>query len=304
MTVALFKGWNKDKLIKFLTELSEEYVGKIFITVGGTVSKLTDIKRSYKEADELLKNRFQYLHCGVVTPETVRGDSENMDEAEELINSIFAYIEINDIDKLAAALERFQMSMCSGTYSAERIKVNCITAVMEIKAKLIKSVGDKKTEHFINDEFIAKIGEKASLFDIIELMKKTFTDLSCTYFGRTTKSTMERVVQYIQSNFSSELRLEQLATIFGYNRAYLGKVFHQYTGENFNNYLDSIRITEAKRLLATDKYKVYEVAEMVGYTNINYFHNKFKKYVGISPLNYKRQNGGSTEDDIDTDTEE
>ncbi|MDE6709391.1 MAG: AraC family transcriptional regulator, partial [Oscillospiraceae bacterium] len=44
--------------------------------------------------------------------------------------------------------------------------------------------------------------------------------------------------------------------------------------------------------LASDQYKVYEVAEMVGYTNINYFHNKFKKYVGISPLNYKRQESG------------
>ena len=284
--------------MKFLIELNEEYVGKMFITVGSAVSKITDIKSSYTEADELLKNRFKYLHCGVVTSETVSGDSGSTDETEELVNNIYAYIEINDIDKLAAVLERFQMSMCSGAYSAERIKVNCITAVMEIKSRLIKSVGDKKTEHFLNDEFIAKMGEKASLFDIIELMKKTFTDLSCTYFGRTTKSTMERVVQYIQSNYSSELRLEQLATIFGYNRAYLGKVFHQYTGENFNNYLDRIRITEAKRLLASEQYKVYEVAEMVGYTNINYFHNKFKKYVGISPLNYKRQESGdSTQED-------
>jgi two-component system response regulator YesN len=59
-------------------------------------------------------------------------------------------------------------------------------------------------------------------------------------------------------------------------------------GDNFNNYLDKIRITEAKRLLEEGEYKVYEVAEKVGYTNINYFHNKFKKYVGVSPLNYKK----------------
>ena len=116
---------------------------------------------------------------------------------------------------------------------------------------------------------------------------------------------MERVVQYIQSNYNSELRLEILANIFGYNSAYLGKVFHQYTGENFNNYLDRIRITEAKRLLAQDGYKVYEVAEMVGYTNINYFHNKFKKYVGISPLNYKRQcRGENIGENDDSDDEE
>lgn len=294
MTVALFKGWKQEKIVKFLTALCDDYVGKIFVTVGKPVTKLTDIKLSYAQAEELLKNRFQYLHRGVVTAETVKS-SEEPEESSELIGSIYAYIEINDTEKLEAALDRLQMSLCSGEYTAERIKVVCITAVMEIKSRLIKSIGDKKTEQFINDEFIAKIGEKTSLFDIIELLKITFTDLSSEFFGRTTKSTMERVVQYICSNYSSELRLEQLAAIFGYNRAYLGKVFHQYTGENFNNYLDRIRITEAKRLLAEDKHKVYEVAEMVGYTNINYFHNKFKKYVGISPLNYKRQCGGSTE---------
>lgn len=77
----------------------------------------------------------------------------------------------------------------------------------------------------------------------------------------------------------------------------MARCFHQYTGENFNNYLDEIRITEAKRLLSMDEYKVYEVAEMVGYTNINYFHNKFKKYVGISPLSYKKSCKGSTSDE-------
>ena len=164
---------------------------------------------------------------------------------------------------------------------------------MDIKSRLVKNIGDKKTEQFINNEFIASIGETSNLFDIIEALKSTLCELSCTHFGRTTKSTMERVVQYIRSNYSRELRLEQLANIFGYNSAYLGKVFHQYTGENFNNYLDRIRITEAKRLLLLDEYKVYEVAEMVGYSNINYFHNKFKKYVGISPLSFKRQGRGS-----------
>ena len=104
------------------------------------------------------------------------------------------------------------------------------------------------------------------------------------------------MVQYIRANYNRELRLEMLAGIFGYNSAYLGKVFHQYTGDNFNNYLDEIRISEAKRLLAMDEYRVYEVAEMVGYSNINYFHNKFKKYVGMSPLSYKKQFGGGKDE--------
>lgn len=289
ITAVLFKGWKREKILSFFTELSKDLFGKIFITVGNTVYGIDDIKQSYLDADSLLKNRFMYLHCGVVTQDTISDEGGGEGQIGEIIGKIYAYVEINDTEKLDDALEGLRQALCGTNATPERIKVQCITAVMEIKSRLIKNIGDKKTEQFINDEFIAEIGEKSSLFDIIELLKATLAELSRTYFGRTTKSTMERVVQHIRSNYSREIRLEQLANIFGYNSAYLGKVFHQYTGENFNNYLDRIRITEAKRLLETDKYKVYEVAEMVGYSNINYFHNKFKKYVGVSPLSYKRQ---------------
>ena len=58
---------------------------------------------------------------------------------------------------------------------------------------------------------------------------------------------------------------------------------------SFNTYLDNIRIDQAKKLLMEDNLKVYQVCEKVGYKNIDYFHSKFKKYVGVSPLNYKKQ---------------
>ena len=299
ITAVLFKGWGRAKIIDFLMKLNKDFFGKIFVAVGNTVSEPLDIRHSYLEAGNLYKNRFMYLHCGVVTTDTLSEENCSDAEISDIVGQIYAYVEINDIDKLEAALEKFRQALCSNTYTAERIRVSCITAAMELKSRLVKNIGDKKTEQYINDEFIARLGETASLFDIIELFKKALTDLSCAHFGRTTKSTMERVVQYIESNYNHELRLEQLANIFGYNSAYLGKVFHQYTGENFNNYLDRIRITEAKRLLSLDEYKVYEVAEMVGYTNINYFHNKFKKYVGISPLSFKRRSKGGAFDETE-----
>lgn len=297
ITAVLFKGWKRKKILDFFSELNKDLFGKIFVTIGNTVNCPEDIRLSYLDADGLLKNRFMYSHCGVVTSETISDESGGEGQINDIVSKIYAYVEINDTEKLSETLEQLRQALCGSSYTPERIKVICITAAMEIKSRLIKSIGDKKTEQFINDEFIAEIGETSSLFDIMEKMKSTLCELSCTHFGRTTKSTMERVVQYIQSNYSRELRLEQLANIFGYNSAYLGKVFHQYTGENFNNYLDRIRITEAKRLLLLDEYKVYEVAEMVGYSNINYFHNKFKKYVGISPLSFKRQGKGGGEDD-------
>lgn len=305
MLAALFKNRSPIAVRDYLNKLSVSYHNRIFITIGCSVNNVSEIAHSYSTANELYGKRFLFLHCGVISSDDISGNiaAGTTEQLESFSKQIFTFMEINDLSKLSSCLSSFQDTLCKNMYTPERIKVICITTVMEIKASIAKSVGDKKAEQFRDEDIIAQIGSMNSLFDIIELMKNEFANASITYFGRTTKSTMERVVQYIKANYSQELRLEMLANIFGYNSAYLGKVFHQYTGENFNNYLDGIRITEAKRLLSMDEHKVYEVAEMVGYTNINYFHNKFKKYVGISPLNYKKACLGEAAVDDDRDDE-
>jgi two-component system response regulator YesN len=74
--------------------------------------------------------------------------------------------------------------------------------------------------------------------------------------------------------------------MLNYSTAYLGQLFKNKTGEYFNTYLDRVRIQKAKELLGQGM-KVYEAAERVGYTSVNYFHSKFKKYEGRSPSDFK-----------------
>ena len=94
---------------------------------------------------------------------------------------------------------------------------------------------------------------------------------------------------YMERNYEKDLKLETFARMFNYNSNYLGKVFRKEIGDSFNNILDSIRISNAKQLLAETDLKVYQISERVGYSNIDYFYLKFKKYVGMSPKEYKRQ---------------
>lgn len=91
----------------------------------------------------------------------------------------------------------------------------------------------------------------------------------------------------IHRNFSDNLKHETLSGIFNSNSAYLDKLFKNVTGEYFNTYLDKVRIEKAKALLE-EGMKVYQVAEKVGYTNVDYFHTKFRKYVGTSPSAYRK----------------
>lgn len=100
---------------------------------------------------------------------------------------------------------------------------------------------------------------------------------------------IKRITDLIQRRYKENLKLGTLSEIFNYNSAYLGKMFKNQVGEHFNTYLDKVRIEKAKQLLSQGM-KVYEVAEQVGYMNSDYFNAKFRKYVGVSPSAYRKEN--------------
>lgn len=284
----LFRTKPAADVIDSLRRLRIALDGKIILTMGDYVVTAGEIKRSFEQAEYLFRNRFIYEGPEIITTARInrRPETEN-----DYASKLCAFMEINDTDKLEMALDKFGDSLRVYGTTAERARVACITLMLDVRSGLVRTIADKKPETLITDEFIASLEEVPNLSEMMDKIKEKLIGVSNECFARSTRSNMERVVQYIKQNYDKELRLEMLAGIFDYNSAYLGKVFRQYTGENFNNFLDNIRITEAKRLLSEEDYKVYEVAEMVGYSNINYFHNKFKKSVGMSPLSFKRQYG-------------
>ena len=101
-------------------------------------------------------------------------------------------------------------------------------------------------------------------------------------------SVMDDILYYIEHNYHTNLRLETISALFGYNSSYLGKIFNKTVGESFNTYADKVRIAKARELLVRRDLKVYEIAERVGYKNVDYFHKKFRKYVGQSPAEYRK----------------
>lgn len=96
-----------------------------------------------------------------------------------------------------------------------------------------------------------------------------------------------RICQYIENNFRNNLKMETIARQFGYNSAYLGKLFQKEMGMNFNTYLDRLRIEHAKKHLENGA-SIATTCESSGFHNTDYFTKKFKKYVGILPSEYRK----------------
>ncbi|WP_079441641.1 response regulator [Clostridium chromiireducens] len=97
----------------------------------------------------------------------------------------------------------------------------------------------------------------------------------------------EDVKNYIRENIEEELELEKVANNFGLSVYYFSRTFKEVTGVNFSDYVNKCRIDIAKELLLSGEMNVKEVCYKVGYNDPNYFSKVFKKYEGVSPVNFK-----------------
>jgi len=87
---------------------------------------------------------------------------------------------------------------------------------------------------------------------------------------------------------NSEFSLQAAADLLYVTPQYLSRVFHRETGDTFGAYLSGKRIREAMRLLQNQDLKMYEIAQKTGYSSQHYFSNAFKRVLGISPAEYRK----------------
>ena len=99
---------------------------------------------------------------------------------------------------------------------------------------------------------------------------------------------IKEAIDYIEKNYSdSDFSIISMAEAIGVSEGHLSRLFKAETGLSINNYLTRLRIRKAMDYLKDIKVKVYEVADKVGYQDIAYFSNTFKKLVGKSPSDYQ-----------------
>lgn len=100
-------------------------------------------------------------------------------------------------------------------------------------------------------------------------------------------SLIENVKIYIEENLLQEISMEHLATFFGYNEKYLGRLFKAKTGQSISEYCNIRRVSIAKKLLRTSRQRIADIAGQCGFNNVTYFNRIFKKVTGQSPQEYR-----------------
>jgi YesN/AraC family two-component response regulator len=100
---------------------------------------------------------------------------------------------------------------------------------------------------------------------------------------------ISEIVRYINTNYKKDLSLQYLSDKFYISPYYLSRAFKEVTGFTFVEYLNSVRVKEAKKLLAETNIKVNMIATKVGYGSITNFGRVFKQLTGHAPLYYRKR---------------
>ena len=166
--------------------------------------------------------------------------------------------------------------------SGSNTKIIIISAYSDyefLKKAILLGVESYLLKPIDNDELTALLG------DIITKLNKEIS------FNTQVKGTgvVRSVTSYIEEHYAERITLTLMADMLGMNPSYLGQLFRRETGESFADYINNYRIGKAKELLLDPRFKIYEVALKVGFTDYNYFLKIFRKITGVSPKEIKLQ---------------
>ena len=98
---------------------------------------------------------------------------------------------------------------------------------------------------------------------------------------------IKKAVQYIENNFNEQIGLNDIADAVGLNASYLSRLFKKETGESITEHLTQFRIEKAKELLKDESLRLRDIAMAVGFNDVSYFSNTFKKIAGMSPTEFR-----------------
>ena len=95
-------------------------------------------------------------------------------------------------------------------------------------------------------------------------------------------------LKYIEENYSEPISLERLAQEAGYSLSYFESKFLKEMGITLKNYVNNYKVERAKELLISTDAPITDLAYRMGWSSSNYFCTVFKKYAGVSPLQYRK----------------
>jgi AraC-like DNA-binding protein len=146
--------------------------------------------------------------------------------------------------------------------------------------------------HFITEKYAIMIEHAGTISELEEIhinMVMEYSDRSIRKPKNSKLTIVEKAESYIETNFSEDISIEEMAKNLHVNPSHLMRVFKKEKGMTISHYRNLRRIREAKELILFSRLPITEIAIMVGFSSPQYFSKLFKEEEGATPVQYKKK---------------
>jgi two-component system response regulator YesN len=210
-------------------------------------------------------------------------------DEKEIIN----YLKIMEIDKLNRGIEKICSDLNEMEIDDEKIKEICLRLIA-VSTSYLDEIGvDYRTLGQKNFNPYREIEKYETLSDIEGWLKATFRnfiEVMQNSKNEKFKGIVKIAIQYIDDNYMEDIDVLRMAAVTYVTPNYFSRVFKKETGRSFTEWLNMVRVDKARIYLKDPKWRVYEIAEKVGYKDYKSFTFNFKKYAACTPKEYHESN--------------
>lgn len=204
------------------------------------------------------------------------------------VNRYHRYIENPDLDRLQFEIQNVLLNFEKNFVNPAEVKQFVITLLSNIRVFIYQCYGRD-----MNVDYEKSILNSRQIGQLRQILEQWMEDLRLFLKDSETQTgnevIIERIKHYIEQHLDEKIRVNELADYFNFHPNYLSTYFKEQTGINLINYINQMKMEHAKSLLEQKKYRVKEVAVMVGIEDPLYFNKMFKSFYGCPPSRYEKE---------------
>ncbi|MFD0715914.1 response regulator [Paenibacillus sp. GCM10027626] len=280
-----------NRICNELIQISDNFMNTVVsIGVSNMHTSLLELHIAYEEARQALSEKFYTgLQISYYMPKDSSPSPVIELEFKQRIQQMIHHVQMDDGSSAVNEMKEIIQQLRATNRTIQQTKAigNLVCSVCS-NLLLNCDMLNNKMEYTLNkfDE-IANCESIVSLSNLMIDMIESVTSIVNAKIHD--NISIEKVIKYIEANYSMDIDLQMLANHVHLNSSYLSRLFKKETGETITEALTRYRIEQAKLLLQKSEIKAYVVGMMVGISDSAYFSNVFKKYTGLSPKDYRAQ---------------
>jgi YesN/AraC family two-component response regulator len=300
IAVVLNSGDNNPETIieKLRTSLStlQKEVGKVMsntitIGVGKCYEYISGLSASFSEAKDALANRIVMGSGNILFFHDYSDSESKYYYPYQIETHILNFLKLGSREELFSAIDELLPEIRSRNGITPDNIIQIFVQLIGNTVKFLVEMNINIGNIFGSDYNIyQKLATKETLDDIKIWLTGFYSGIlqymasSCD-MGKT--SVTDRVMDFLHKNYRANIDTTSIATNTGLGYSSIGRIVRNKTGKNVLEYINGLRIEEAKRLLRQTNMNVADIALNVGYNNDQSFSRFFKKFEGVTPGEFR-----------------